>query len=471
MKKRIGVLILALAALLCAHALGAETVSGSLGDLRIEALTEGFGVPVPEDAEGFRAEQRSDHYLSFRSTDTSAPNSLYIDAYVFDPMDEFAERNEDAEAVYNRQNYAVNEEYQEENVIISKHIARICVFRGKGDAGDYSVGILHYVRNNRMLQIRLYSEPQNGTAWENLPKVTAEDMRNLAEKVVYDPERASVTEDDGQFTLTAGEGTETLTAGKTVKISAVFNEPEKIVKRSWNDSFKWSVKDEATGRRPNGVSISKTGELTADRQISDTIDVIISAESRIFHTTAALQMQIVPAVRRLSADPSVLPLYTGMKEPTVVRVVPDPRNVPLPEINWTAAKSGIVEIIPGEEGTAAIKALKAGSTMITATEPGGKSAKMTVNVTQAVEDIQLSVRGNPVPYGIVTVQATVLPKNAGNRNLTWTLDVGPQIATIRRGEVTIGGRVEPGTVITVTCTADGAPEPIVRTVQIEVKKR
>ena len=472
MKKRIGILILVLAVLLCVRALGEGTVSDSLGEFIHEALIEGFAVPLPADTNRFHVERNSDHYLSCRSTDESAPNSLYIDAYIFDPMDDFAERSEDAEALYRAQHYETNQDYQEETVLIYKHVARICVFRGKGESGDYSVGMLHYARNNRMLQMRLYSEPKNGTSWENLPKITMDDMRKLAKQVVYDPSQASVTETDGEFILAAKDGAEYLRAGKSLKITASFTNPEKIVKSTWNSAFKWSVKDDATGKKPAGVSISKKGELSADRQITDTLNVTVTAESQVFHTTATIPVLIVPAVKRIALEPSRISLYTDIREPLTVRVVPEPKTVPPVGITWSAVKEGVVEIIPDDEnGTAAIRPLKAGQTMITALEPGGKSAKMSVNVMTAVEDIKLSVSGRPIPYGIVNVKETLVPKNAGNRTVKWSLDVGPQIATISRGQVTIGGRAEPGTIITVTCTAVGASEPIVRTIQIEVHKR
>jgi len=52
----------------------------------------------------------------------------------------------------------------------------------------------------------------------------------------------------------------------------------------------------------------------------------------------------------------------------------------------------------------------------------------------------------------------------------WTLDVGGDIATITKGKVKISKTAPEGTVITVTCTAVGAPEPVVKTVQITVTK-
>ncbi len=472
MKKRIGFFVLALTIMLCAHAMGAGTVSDTLGEFRNEALIEGFAVPVPADTERFRLERTSDHYLSCRSTDASAPNSLYIDAYVFDPMDEFAETGEAAEKIYNSQSDRTNPEYEEENVLVYKHAARICVYRGKGDAGDYSVGVLRYARNNRLLQIRLYSEPQNGTSWEDLPRITLDDMRTLAEHLVYDPDRASVTENDGEFTLQAKGGSEYLTAGKSLKLEVVFTHPEKIVKSSWNTDLKWSVKDDATGGKPVGVTISKKGELTAERQINGTMNVTVTAESKVFHTTAEIRVSVVPALKKLYVRPTRISIYTDQKEPVIISTVPEPSTVPPVGITWSSAKAGVVEIVPDEEnGTAGILPLKAGQTVITAQGPGGKSAQAAVSVMKAVEEVKLTASGRAVPYGVVTVRASLEPKDATNRTMKWSLDVSPQIATINKGQVIIGGKVEPGTVITVTCTALGASEPVVGTIRIEVEKR
>ena len=71
----------------------------------------------------------------------------------------------------------------------------------------------------------------------------------------------------------------------------------------------------------------------------------------------------------------------------------------------------------------------------------------------------------------VTVKETLAPKQAGNKNVEWTLDVGEDIATVAKGKVKIAKTAAAGTVITVTCTALGAPEPVVRTVQIEVAEK
>ena len=146
-----------------------------------------------------------------------------------------------------------------------------------------------------------------------------------------------------------------------------------------------------------------------------------------------------------------------------------PVTVPPVGLIWTPAKKDIVEITPVEDGVVSIKPLKAGKTDIAVKEPGGKNAKLTVNVVAPVESVELKVNGKPKAGGKVTVAATLAPKNVGNKAVQWSLDVGEDIATINeKGQLTIGKEVASGTKITVTCTALGAPAPVVGTIVVEV---
>ena len=146
-----------------------------------------------------------------------------------------------------------------------------------------------------------------------------------------------------------------------------------------------------------------------------------------------------------------------------------PVTVPPVGLIWTPAKKDIVEITPVEDGVVSIKPLKAGKTDIAVKEPGGKNAKLTVNVVAPVESVELKVNGKPKAGGKVTVAATLAPKNVGNKAVQWSLDVGEDIATINeKGQVTIGKEVASGTKITVTCTALGAPGPVVDALVFEI---
>ena len=129
-----------------------------------------------------------------------------------------------------------------------------------------------------------------------------------------------------------------------------------------------------------------------------------------------------------------------------------------------------MEILPQEDGTALVRPLAAGKTTVAVKEPGGKNASLKISVTEPVAGLELSVSGKQKPGGTVTVKAAVTPKNAGNKQLEWALDVGEDVATVQNGKVKIAKGVPAGTVITVTCTAVGAPEPVVQTVQITVEE-
>ena len=55
--------------------------------------------------------------------------------------------------------------------------------------------------------------------------------------------------------------------------------------------------------------------------------------------------------------------------------------------------------------------------------------------------------------------------------MEWSLDVDESIATFSKGKLIISKEAPVGTVITVTCTALGAPEPVVRSVEIEIVEK
>lgn len=438
------------------------------------ALMEGFSVPVPAMGETY--EDKDDVYedarqYAFYTRDDTTPFYIWVDYTVDTPLKEFAEDAETALKQYNT-SYSKYEDYQSEEILLDGHPALAQVFKVDDRTGAYSMGILQYARNNRVLYARVFSISQNGTPWEDLPRVTLGDLRKIAEGIVYDPAQASFTVADGAISLTAKEGADVLTAGKKLTLLAAFANPDRVNRKAKNDTVEWSVTDPVSGAAPEGVTVDTRGVVTAGKQIGQVLKVEVKAESPVFHTSAVFPVTVIPAVKKLAVEPAEIFFYTGTEASETVKAVLDPDTVPPLGITWTAAKEGIVEITPNtENGTAMIRPLAAGKVQVAVKEPGGKNAKLTVNVVAPVEDMTLEAKGKPVPGGTVTVKETLVPKQAGNKNVEWTLDVGEEIATVAKGNVKIAKTAPVGTVITVTCTALGAPESLVRAVQIEVVEK
>jgi hypothetical protein len=171
----------------------------------------------------------------------------------------------------------------------------------------------------------------------------------------------------------------------------------------------------------------------------------------------------------VTVEPAELFFYVGTEEPQNVKALLEPATVPPVGITWTPAKKDIIEITDVADGEVSIKPLAAGKTTIAVKEPGGKNAKLNVSVVQPVESVTLTVKGNIKPGGSVNVAADLQPKQAGNKNLEWSVDVGEDVATINaKGQVKISKEAASGTKITVTCKALGTPEPIVSTTEIEI---
>ena len=188
-----------------------------------------------------------------------------------------------------------------------------------------------------------------------------------------------------------------------------------------------------------------------------------------FLTTATKEITVIPAATGITAEPAEVILYEGKENQASVKAAVEPESIPNSLITWKTDKSNIVEIVDNHDGTALITPLKAGKINVTATEPGGKKATVRVSVVVPVEGIELKVSGQAKPGGTVQIKPTLSPKNAGNKKVEWLIDVGEEIATVKNGTVKIKKDVPAGTVIKVTCTAPGAPEPISETVEIEVQ--
>lgn len=376
---------------------------------------------------------------------------------------------EDPEAA--KQYYAASkdklEDAEEEIIDIDGHPARITAGKSVQRERVQSMGILEYVRDAGEAYITLTSF---GKDWESTPKVTLADMKKLARQVSYDPEKASFSAKDAAITLTAQGGATAIYGAGRLQLTAAYADPEKVDKKK--PSVLWSLSEPNTpaGEFPEGVVLTDKGLLTVSKDGDEIRTVTVHARDQEFGMTAEYTVTLCPQVRSVTAEPANVTLYAGTDAAVTVKAAVEPASLPISGLEWKAKKEGILEIAAKEDGAAEFRPLVAGKTVVTVAEPGGKSAKVNVSVVQPVEEVTLEMKGRAKPGGTVTVKATVAPKNAADKKVSWSLDVGEETATVKNGQVKIAKTAAPGTVITVTCTAEGAPQPVTAALQITVEE-
>ena len=363
---------------------------------------------------------------------------------------------------------------QEETVELEGHPALLCLFRMVED-DDYCAGILGsvlYARNDTVVLVSFIS-------FSGEDGVSMDDLRAVARLIRYDGNNVEMTAGDGEFTIRAEDGNPVAYAGKSKALIADFACPDQVDRKiatisddprvTRQDYIRWSVLDAETKEPVSGISVNDHGVVMADKHLGDVRMVEVTAESTIFHTKTAMSLTVIPAVSGISADRDELYLYAGTDASETICVRLEPETVPPVGIVWKAWKSGIVDISAGDDGTAVIRPVAPGKTAVILTEPGGKSAHLNVSVVVPVEQVELTLTGRPFPGGRLAVNPTLIPKNAGRKELEWSLNVDESIASVsKKGLVTISRDAVAGTKIVVTCKALGAPEPVVSTIGFEV---
>ena len=438
-----------------------------------QIMAEGFQIPIPS---GFLWEiDTSDYYVGFiysayANTVNSEYNPLIITAYYNEPdtQSHFAEDPDVARAVIEKElsnTTHSNTDVHQKIIDLDGHPAGLITYTRKQNGDTYYWGDIIYIRNNRCLRISAYIPEYYYTN----DRVTLDDLKVLSDMLLYDESQAPFTAAKATFTISTKDDVNVVSAGKNLQMSAVFDNPEIINKKAKNDGVTWSVFNAQTDDIIPLATINSNGQLRIDKNLDAPIQLLVKATSTAFGTEASYMITAMPVVSAVTLDPAQLFFYVGMEDPQTVKASLEPASVPPVGLTWTPAKKDIVEITAIEDGTVSIKPLKAGKTDIAVKEPGGKNAKLPVNVVAPGESVELTVNGKPKAGGKVTIAAALMPKNVGNKAVQWNLDVGEDIATINeKGQLTIGKEVASGTKITVTCTALGAPNPVVGTIVVEV---
>ena len=376
---------------------------------------------------------------------------------------------------------------EEEHVVIDGYPARLVIWNANGTDKylhvNESVGQVIYFRNDRALICQLASWDDNGEIKvDDLPKVTMADLRKIAKLISYDPTKAPYTVADGEFSVRTKRDQSIVSAGGKLKVTAEYHDEKKMMAKKkdfdwyWNNIkptvTSWSVVDMETGKEIPGVEINNSGNLTVDRKLESVYRAEIRGENTFFLTKAACPITIIPASSKIFMDTTKAFFYTGTDTPRTVRAVIEPETVPVIGLSWKAQREGIVELADNGDGSVTLTPVGTGKTIVMVTDPNGKKAKLDVSVTDPVVDMELKVKGKAKPGSSVTINAVFNPATAGNKDAEWSLDVGEDVATVNnKGQVKISKGAPAGTKITVSCKALGAPEPVTKTIEIDVVEK
>ena len=444
-----------------------------------QASDEGFAVGHPV-GNGWSCDEFYNQYYGYLINDDlrTGQGQFYVDGKLFtmDSLIEagYAENPEKAKALLAEigmdPDNARIKEYEGETIDIDGHPAQAEKYAYYNEDGSFYgyIGMLYYPRNDRLLRIRVYSIPLAGGNEESAPKVTLNDLRLLASKIVYNEENAPLSAKNAAITISAKGDPAGIMAGKAVQFTAEFADKDQINKKAKNDGVTWSVVNAETGEAVAEATITEKGQLKIDKGLSAPVTLEVKARSPIYETEAVYRLEAMPVIKSVTVEPAELFFYTGTDIPQTVKATLDPAIEPK-GLTWTPNKAGIVEITEEQTGTVSVRPLAAGKISIEVKEPGGKKAKLAVNIVEPVTALTLTAKGNDKPGGSVTITQVMEPKKPGNATVEWSLDVGEDVATISpKGQVKIAKGAAAGTKITVTCKAQGAPEPVVATIELEV---
>ena len=195
--------------------------------------------------------------------------------------------------------------------------------------------------------------------------------------------------------------------------------------------------------------------------------------------TGTVTGDVTYKVTGVSLSPTTLTLDVGGTATLTATVEPD--NATNQNVTWSSDPNDIVTIVPSTDTkTATITATGTGTTTIKATVDG-KSAQCTVTVTEAANVPVTSVSLDKTTLGLTEgktaqLNATVLPENATNKNVTWessntsvaTVDANGLVTAVSAGTATITATTVDQSK-TATCTVTVKPAEYTVTVLADGK--
>ena len=227
-----------------------------------------------------------------------------------------------------------------------------------------------------------------------------------------------------------------LTEGEEITLNATVK-PDNAT----NKNVTWSSNDESVAKVVNG-------KVTALVPGNAVITVKTEDGSKTATCEVTVKAKVYP-VESVSLDRTSVELTEGDEITLNATVKPD--NATNKNVTWSSSYTAVAQVVNGK-----VTALKAGHAVITVkTEDGSKTATCEVTVkakTYPVESVSLDRTSAELTEGDeITLNATVKPDNATNKNVTWSSS-NSSVAKVVNGKVTA---LKPGNATIIVSTIDG----------------
>ena len=225
----------------------------------------------------------------------------------------------------------------------------------------------------------------------------------------------------------------TLGIGKTAALTAVISP-----KTATNKEVTWKSSDYDV------ADVSATGKVTAKSLGS----AVITATTKDGSFKCTCRVYVVRSVKSIKLDATNKTVEPG--ESFKLNYTIKPANPTNPNVKWSTSNKKVATVTKN----GVVKAVGKGTAKITITTvDGGFTAVCTVNVVKMVTGIKVSRKAVTLtPGSSYTLKATVLPKNASNKNVIWrsgnskvaTVDKNGVITAKKAGKATITAVTEEG---------------------------
>lgn len=235
------------------------------------------------------------------------------------------------------------------------------------------------------------------------------------------------------------EGAGSVAAGKSITLRAVMMPADATEK-----GVVWSVDCDKSI-----ASISQSGKLTT-KKISAITTITVTAVSKqnsAIRATHTVTIRPVTTGLAISAPRLTIDLASPTLQLTA-KCIPEDASQ---QVAWSTSNKRIATV----DANGVVTALKAGTVTITATATDGTGvrAKFTVKVQKTVKSLTISGAAKLGGGQSTTIKATILPKDAANQKVIYSLNCPASVATISTSGVLTTKNVTEITTVTVNAVS------------------